>query len=128
MTGNESGSLYELGAHGKTVDGSANDVRGRTVKDNGGTVIGKVGGLLLDYKEKKVRILVVEQGGFIGLGHKAVLIPVEAIARVTEDDVWVDQTHERVGSAPPYSPDLIDDWSFHSRIFRHYGYPPYWAE
>ncbi len=42
MTMNDNATLYILGDHGQTVDGAANDVRGREVKDKDGDGIGKV--------------------------------------------------------------------------------------
>jgi len=36
MTMNDNATLYILGDHGQTVDGAANDVRGREVKDKDG--------------------------------------------------------------------------------------------
>ncbi len=48
MTKNHAATLYMLGDRGKTVDGSANDVRGRQVKDENVDGIGKVADLLVD--------------------------------------------------------------------------------
>jgi len=128
MTDNDNATLYVLGDHGHTVDGSANDVRGREVKDKDGHGIGKVADLLVDDREKKVRFLLVEHGGFLGFGETKTLIPVDAVTKITEDDVFVDQSRDRVASAPGYAPDLVDDRLYHSSIYDHYGYMPYWGE
>ncbi len=42
MTSKHAATLYILGDRGHTVDGSANDVRGRRVKDQNGDGIGRV--------------------------------------------------------------------------------------
>ena len=68
MTSNDSTTLYTLGDRGQTIDGMANDVRDREVKDKDGNGIGKVADLLIDDREKKVRFLLVEHGGFLGFG------------------------------------------------------------
>jgi len=68
MTQNQTASLYTLGDRGQTVDGAANDVRGRQVKDNNGDGVGKLADLLVDDQEDKVRFLLVEHGGFLGFG------------------------------------------------------------
>lgn len=127
MTQNHNATLHLLGDRGRTVDGSANDVRGREVKDKNGDGIGRVADLLVDDREEKVRFLLVEHGGFLGFGETKSLIPVDAITKITEDDVVVDQSRERVAAAPGYTPDLVDDRPHHTSIYSHYGYAPYWG-
>lgn len=127
MTSNDNATLYTLGDRGQTVDGLVNDVRGREVQDADGTGIGRVTDLLIDDQEKKVRFLLVEHGGFLGFGEKKSLIPVEAITKITEHEVLIDQSREKVASAPAYAPDLVDDRPHHSSVYDHYGYPPYWG-
>lgn len=128
MTSNDdNATLYTLGDRGQTVDGSVNDVRGREVKDKDGEGIGKVADLLVDDQEKKVRFLLVEHGGFLGFGDTKTLIPVDAVAKITEHEVGIDQSRERVAGAPGYDPALIDDRPYHASIYNHYGYPPYWG-
>ena len=128
MTNSHTATLYVLGDRGQTVDGSANDVRGRIVKDKNSEGIGKVTDLLVDDREGKVRFLVVEHGGFLGFGETKSLIPVDAVTKITEDDVFVDQSRERVAAAPGYTPDLVDDRPYHSSIYNHYGYAPHWGQ
>lgn len=123
----DNATLYTLGDRGQTVDGSANDVRGREVKDSDGAVVGKVADLLVDDRKKKVRLLLIEHGGFLGLGEKRTLIPVDAVTKVTEDEVFINQTRERVASAPGYAPDLVNDRPYHASVYSHYGYTPYWG-
>lgn len=120
-------TLYTLGDRGRTVDGSANDVRGREVKDKDGSGIGKVGDLLVDDREQKVRFLLVEHGGFLGFGDTKTLIPVDAITKITELGVFIDQSRDRVAAAPGYDPDLINNRPYHSSIYSNYGYAPYWG-
>lgn len=127
MTKNDNATLHTLGDLGQTVDGSANDVRGREVKDKDGKGIGRVADLLVDDREGKVRFLLVEHGGFLGFGETKTLIPVDAITKITEHAVHVDQSRERVAAAPGYAPDLVDDRPHHSSIYSHYGYGPYWG-
>lgn len=127
MMQNDTPTLYVLGDRGRTVDGSANDVRGREVKDSNGDGIGKVADLLVDDRENKVRFLVVEHGGFLGFGETMTVVPVDAVTKITADDVFVDQSRERVAAAPGYTPDLVDDRPYHAGIYGHYGYTPYWG-
>lgn len=82
MTSNGNGSLHVLGDRGRTVDGAANDVRGREVRDSHGDHIGTVADL-------------------------------------------VDQSRDRVASAPGYQPDLVADRAHQARILHRYGRTPY---
>ena len=125
---NHNSTLHILGDRGQTVDGSANDVRGRQVKDKNGDGIGKVTDLLVDDRENRVRFLLVAHGGFLGFGDTKSLIPVDAVTKITEFDVHVDQSREQVQAAPGYTPDLVDDHRHHNSIYSHYGYLPYWDE
>lgn len=127
MTDNDSATLYTLGDRGQVVDGSANDIRGREVKDKDGIGVGKVADLLVDDQEKKVRFLLVAHGGFLGFGDTKTLIPVDAVTKVNEHVVFIDQSHERVASAPSYAPDLVDDRAHHASVYSHYGNTPHWS-
>lgn len=127
MTSNGDTTLYMLGDRGQTVDGSANDVRGREVKDADGAGMGTMDDLVRDGEEAKVRFLRVDHGGFLGFGQKQTLIPVDAVIKVTEDAVFVSLDRDRVASAPGYAPDLVDDRAYHSSLYSHFGYETYWG-
>lgn len=116
-----------MGDSGQTVDGPANDVRGYEVRDQTGNGIGKVADLLVDDAAEKVRFLVVERGGLFGFGETKTLIPVDTVTKITEDEVFVDQTRERVASAPGYAPHLVEDRPYQSSVYSHDGYMPYWG-
>ncbi len=128
MTDNDIPTLYALGDRGQVVDGSANDVRGREVKDKDGEGVGKVADLLVDDQQTKVRFLLVEHGGFLGFGDTKTLIPVDAITKITEHEVFIDQSHEHIASAPGYAPDLVDDRAHHASVYSHYGNTPHWSD
>jgi hypothetical protein len=49
----------------------------------------------------------IASGGFLGLGETNSFIPVEAITRITDDDVYISPTREHVAGAPRYDPDLV---------------------
>jgi sporulation protein YlmC with PRC-barrel domain len=103
------------------------DIRGRKVKDAAGEEIGKVDDLLVDAEEQKVRFLEVASGGLLGLGETKSLIPVEAVARITEDEVHINQTRAKVAGAPMYDPNLKERTHL-SEVYGYYGYgTPYWG-
>ena len=123
---NRTATLLRLGETGLTVSFPEEDVRGRTVVDRAGEELGTVDDLLVDDAEKKVRFLQVASGGLLGLGEQKVLIPVDAISRITEDAVQVDQDRERVAGAPPYDPSITRD-TYWEEVYGYYGYGPYWT-
>jgi len=112
-------------AHLTTRD-SAEDIRSRKVLDAAGEDIGEIEALLIDDQEEKVRFLRVASGGFLGIGQSKVLIPVEAISKIDHDVVHVDQTRDRIGSAPKYDPELVDD-RYYEGLYGYYGYVPFWG-
>jgi len=56
------------------------------------------------------------------------LIPVDAVTKITEHEVFIDPSRERVAGAPDYDPDLVGDRPYHASIYNHYGYEPYWGQ
>lgn len=102
------------------------DIRGREVYDASGQEIGEVDDLLIDEGERQVRFLRVASGGFLGMGATKFLIPVDAVTRVTDEAVHIDQTGEKIAGAPRYDPTLVDE-KYLERLYGHYGYRPYWG-
>jgi sporulation protein YlmC with PRC-barrel domain len=132
MAQNESQrKLLRLSDTQLTVADPAEDVRRRDVIDNDGERIGEVSDLIVDDRETRVRFLEVASGGLFGLGRQKSLIPVDAIVRIDDEAVHINQTRQRISEAPPYDPDLIKeevgDESYYGHVYRHYGYPPYWG-
>lgn len=120
--------LIKLADAGWTVANPSQDIRGRKVVDRGGEEIGKVDSLLLDQVDSRIRFLEVKDGGFLGIGGTSVLIPVDAIARITDDEVRVDQTREHVAGGPRYDPDLAEDSAnYWGGYYSYYGMAPYWT-
>ena len=120
-----------------TIANPAEDIRDRAVVDRNGEDIGEVEDLLIDAHEKRVRLLEVASGGFLGLGKTKFLLPVEAITRISDDTVYVNQTRQYIASAPHYDPDLIhqeagekgysSERGYYDDMYQYYGYPPYWT-
>ncbi len=120
-------NLVKLGDTDLTVGDPAEDVRGRKVIDKAGEDIGKVDGLMLDEEEAKVRFMHVAAGGFLGIGEKTFLIPIDAITRIDEEHVHVDQTTDRVIKGPEYDPALVRDEGYWEQSYGYYGFAPFWA-
>lgn len=120
-------SLVKLGDTDQTVADPAEDIRDRDVIDRDGEDIGKVHALMIDEAEGKVRYLEVKGGGFLGIGDHTVLIPVDAITRIEDDKVHVDQTREHVAGGPIYDPELAQARTYWEDASRYYGFGPYWG-
>jgi sporulation protein YlmC with PRC-barrel domain len=78
------------------------DLRGKAVYDAEGQRIGSVGDLYIDPQEREMRFLEVGAGGFLGMGEKHFLVPVEAVVEVAEDRVTIEpgRTEKVEGPAP----------------------------
>lgn len=111
------------------VAGDEADVRGRTAVDRNGDEIGQIDGLLVDADEQQVRFLQVASGGFLGIGEKKQLIPVDAVTRVEDDKVTIDHDREHVAGAPMYDPELeqAPDPVYYEGLYGYYGYPAFWT-
>jgi sporulation protein YlmC with PRC-barrel domain len=119
-------ALSRLRDTNRTVARSADDIRGRMVKDKDGVGLGKVESLLIDDVEQKVRFMEVASGGFLGFGEKKSFIPVEAITRLTDEVVHISHTREHVAGAPQYDPDLVaGDPNYFFSLYPYYGYQGY---
>jgi sporulation protein YlmC with PRC-barrel domain len=120
-------TLEKLGDANLTVKDPNEDIRGRKVLDKNGDDAGTVEDLLIDTQERKVRLMEVGSGGFLGIGESTVLIPIDAITRITDDAVHINQTREHVVGAPRYDPALANDQQYWGGIYNYYGYGPFWG-
>ncbi len=126
MTTSAKRTLVALKDSQLTTSDRKEDIRSRKVVDAAGEDIGEIDDLVIDDQENKVRFLRVASGGFLGMGKDNVLIPVEAISKIGDDVVQVDQTRERIAGAPNYNPELVDDL-YYDGLYGYYGFQPYWT-
>jgi CBS domain-containing protein/sporulation protein YlmC with PRC-barrel domain len=125
-TNDQRARLVRLSDTNLTLADRAEDITGLKVVDMSGEELGSVNDLFIDEQERKVRFLEVSSGGFLGLGATKFLLPVDAIARLSVDEVHINQSRERVAGAPHYDPALVEE-RYVSDVYSHYGYPPYWG-
>jgi sporulation protein YlmC with PRC-barrel domain len=83
------------------------DIRGKDVYDVNGEQIGSVDDLYFDRQERKVRFLEVGAGGFLGMGEKHFLVPVEAVTEVGEAWVTIVSGKEKVVEYPPFDTKVV---------------------
>lgn len=125
MTTDNPRTLVRLADSDLTVK-TEDDVRGWEVLDRNGDEVGTVDDLVIDPQERKVRFLQVGSGGFLGLGEKKQLIPVDAVVKV-DDRVQIAQDRGHVAGAPVYDPSLVPEGEYLEELYGYYGYPPFWA-
>ncbi len=129
MMNDRSGArLIRLDDSGQMLADPTEDIRGSRVHDQDGQEIGKIDDLLVDEDEGKVRMVRIEEGGFLGIGSTPFFLPVDAITSIAEGVVHVDQTHSFVSEAPRYDPELADQSAYYSELYSYYGYAPYWGQ
>ncbi len=94
--------LIRLGDSDFVPANPEDDVRGKDVYDAEGQRIGSVGDLYIERKEREVRFLEVGAGGFLGIGEKRFLVPVEAVVEVAAGLVTIEpgRTEKVEGPAP----------------------------
>jgi sporulation protein YlmC with PRC-barrel domain len=126
MTDANFATLVKLRDSDQTVADRENDIRGRRVVDKDHQPLGKVDALLVDEKDNKIRFLEVASGGFLGLGEAKSFIPVDAITKITQDEVHISQSADNVAGAPSYDPALENQTPFWENTYGHYGLTPFW--
>ncbi len=121
--------LVKLGdADDLRLEDRAQDIRGLDIYDGEGNQIGSVEDLYVDREERKVRFLDVGAGGFLGIGEKHFMIPVEAVTDVGEDGVTIEQDTEKVTGSPPFDTDVVPPTAdYQSEVYGYYGYTPTWG-
>lgn len=120
--------LEKLTQSGLELADPATDTRGRDAVDVNGEAVGTVADVLIDLNQRKARMLeLVSGGGFLGIGKKQLLVPVEAIAGGDPRTVVIDKPKDEILAGPEYQPDQIDDEEDHYvDVYDHYGTQPYW--
>jgi sporulation protein YlmC with PRC-barrel domain len=74
-------NLVKLSEEDLHLDEPWQDIRGLDVCDVDGEQIGSVEELYVERDSRLPRFLVVSAGGFLGLGKKQFLVPVEEVSR-----------------------------------------------
>jgi sporulation protein YlmC with PRC-barrel domain len=125
----KSGALQKLSDSGLTLSDPSQDIRGRKVVDKSGDEIGHVSHLFIDEDERKVRMLEIAAGGFLGLGERHFLVPVDAVTSVTKEAVQVNESRDRIVKSPSYDPPLVvaPTQMYWEPFYGYYGLSPYWA-
>jgi sporulation protein YlmC with PRC-barrel domain len=99
------------------------DIRGLEVYDVNGEQIGSVEDLYVDRDSSLPRFLEVSAGGFLGIGKKHFLIPIEEVSRdIDADRVTVNQPRDKVVESPDFDPDDVSNPDVQRAIRAYYGH------
>ena len=116
--------LIRLGDSDFVPANPEDDVRGKDVYDAEGQRIGSVGDLYIERKEREVRFLEVGTGGFMGIGEKRFLVPVEEVVEVAEDRVTIESGRtERVAGPAPFDTKVAPPTAVDRRSDDHASLP-----
>jgi sporulation protein YlmC with PRC-barrel domain len=118
--------LIRLGDSDFVAANPEDDVRGKAVYDAQGQRMGSVSDLYIDRKEREVRFLEVGTGGFMGIGEKNYLVPVEAVVEVAEDRVNIEPGRtEKVEGPAPFDTKVAPPPAAEERRAEDYAWLPY---
>ena len=120
----EQPKLVKLSDSGLRLDEPWQDIRELDVYDINGEQIGSVEDLYVDREARLPRFLDVAAGGFLGIGKKHFLVPVEEVSRdVSEEErVTVNQHRDKVMDSPSFDPDEVPPLDLQRAVRAYYGY------
>jgi sporulation protein YlmC with PRC-barrel domain len=102
------------------------DLRGKDVYTIDAKVIGSVEDLYIDRKEREVRFLEVGAGGFLGIGEKRLLVPVEAVTEVAAGRVTIEpERTQKVEGPSPFDTRVAPPPVAEERRAEDYAWLPY---
>jgi hypothetical protein len=79
--------------------------------------------LYVDRDSSLPRFLEVSAGGFLGIGKKHFLIPIEEVSRdIDADRVTVNQPRDKVVESPDFDPDDVSNPDVQRAIRAYYGH------
>ena len=118
-------NIFKLSESDYQLEEPRLDIRGFEVYDSNGEQIGSVEDFYIDREAHVTRFLDVSAGGFLKIGKKHFLIPVEEFTRdlSEEDRVRVNHDRDKVLDSPAFNPDGVPDLDFQRTIYAYYGRP-----
>jgi sporulation protein YlmC with PRC-barrel domain len=119
--------LVPLSDSERAPTAGSDDVRGYKVLDRRGEEVGTITDLFVDEADRRVRFLEIKTGGFLGLGGKKALVPIDAVSERRDDHVLRLRDYaDHLARAPRCPPGLPDD-AYWDGLYRHFGCRPFWS-
>lgn len=101
---------------------TASSIIGDKVKDPKGNLMGSIKDLMVNLSTGQIEYVVIELGGFLGIGEKYFAFPYTFIAVDSKDETFVlDQDYETIKNAPGFDKDHWPKTNTH-------GFNSNWAE
>ncbi len=117
--------LVRMGESSFVPANPEDDVRTKDVYTIDGKVIGSVEDLYIDRHEREVRFLEVGTGGFLGIGEKHLLVPVEAVTEVAAGRVTIEPGRTQKVEGPASFDTKVAPPPAEERRAEDYSSPPY---
>jgi sporulation protein YlmC with PRC-barrel domain len=92
------------------------------VYDRDGERMGTVKDLYVDTEDEDVRFLDVGGRGFLGLGEKHFMVPMEAVTDTSGGGVTIDQSREKVEGSPELDTKGVPEDAYQQEVYDYYGY------
>ena len=124
-SGQQRSNLTKLSETELPLEEPWQDMRGLDVYDNRDEQIGSVADLYVDRETRLASYLVVSAGGFLGVGKKTFLVPVEEVSRgVGEERVTIMVPKEKVLNSPEFDPavGVVPNADVQRAIDAYYGH------
>ena len=103
---------------------------GSTVKNPQGKDLGSIKDLVISPEDNRVIYAVLSFGGVLGLGEKAVAMPLSVLKPAAEAKTFVvEMDPERLRTAPEFNQDnwpQMTDPQWITSVYTFYGLQPYW--
>src|SRR5215216_7895110 len=122
--GQQRSNLTKLSDSDLPLEEPWQDMRDLAVYDLAGEQIGSVQDLYLDREACLASYLVVSAGGFLGVGKKTFLVPVEEVSRdVGEERVTIMVPKDKVLNSPEFDQDVgVPNADVQRAIDAYYGH------
>ena len=123
-SGQQRSTLTKLSEFDLPLEESWQDMRGLDVYDMRDQQIGSVEDLYVDRQARFARYLIVSAGGFLGIGKKTFLVPVEEVSRnVGQERVTIQVPKEKVLNSLEFDPDVgVPNADVQRAIDAYYGH------
>jgi sporulation protein YlmC with PRC-barrel domain len=103
-------------------DATAKALLDGDVYDRDGEKIGTVKDLYIDTEDEDVRFLEVGAGGFMGLGEKHFMVPMEAVTDMSGGGVRIGQSRQKVEGSPELDTKGVPEDAYQQEVYDYYGY------
>jgi sporulation protein YlmC with PRC-barrel domain len=122
--GQQPSNLTKLSHSDLPLEEPWQDIRELEVYDVAGEQIGSVADLYVDRETRLASYLDVSAGGFLGVGKKTFLVPVEEVSRdVGQERVTIMVPKEKVLTSPEFDPDVgVPNADVQRAIDAYYGH------